>query len=47
MLWPLPAALVLTVIRGAYALVFGAVLLALARRLRRHTHATAAGSDHP
>lgn len=44
LLWPLPAALVLTVILGAYALVFGAVLLALALRLRRHTHATAAGA---
>lgn len=45
--WPLSGALVLTVILGVYALVFGAVLLALALRLRRHARVTAAGSDRP
>jgi uncharacterized membrane protein HdeD (DUF308 family) len=45
--WPLSGALVLTVILGVYALVFGAVLLALALRLRRQARVTAAGSDRP
>jgi uncharacterized membrane protein HdeD (DUF308 family) len=48
-LWPAITvlALALTVILGVYALVFGAVLLALALRLRRQARATAAGSDRP
>lgn len=39
LLWPLPGALVLTIMLGAYAFVSGILLLATAWRLRRHAMA--------
>jgi uncharacterized membrane protein HdeD (DUF308 family) len=38
LIWPLFAAVVLTIMLGAYALVSGILLLVLAWRLRRHAH---------